>query len=159
MNRVAIGLAAVGLAAGLLIVIGTGLAAVFAASGKVYTVAQASAAMDRNPRSWRGRTVLVRAVAVPLGGNCPPSMPWCTNIVLTDHDPVLATTPTLVVMAARSNPYVTLLRRLPFVDRLLADPQQVEWGQRVIYRLHLSAQTFTPCLAPCLNMQLEGPVK
>ena len=142
--------------AALLVLSAVQLVGALAAPGKVYTVAQVRAGISRDPQLWRGRTVLIRALAVPLGAMCPPSTPWCTNVVLADHDPILATTPTLDEMAPRSNPYVTLLRRLPLVDWVIPDPQQVAWEQLATYRLHISPQTFTPCLAPCLNLQLEG---
>jgi len=135
---------------------------ILATPSAVYTVAQARAGMIRQPRSWVGRTVLVRARAFPLGANCPPSIPWCTNVVLTDGDSLLSTTPTLVTMAAgpaRPDPLVSLLRRVPLVDRLIAQPQQVDWSHVATYRVHLSTQSFSPCIAPCMNVQLAGMVR
>jgi len=156
MKSLLVGIPAVALAVGLLFVVET---RILAAPATIYTVAQARAGMIRQPRSWVGRTVLVRARAFPLGANCPPSIPWCTNVVLADGNALLATTPTLVAMAAgpaRPDPLVSLLRRVPLADRLIRQPQQVDWSHVATYRVHLSAQSFSPCIAPCMNVQLEG---
>jgi hypothetical protein len=156
---VLVGIPAVALAAALLFVVET---RIVVTPAMVYTVAQARAGMMRQPRSWAGRTVLVRARAFPLGTNCPPSIPWCTNVVLADGDALLATAPTLVAMAAgpaRPDPLVSLLRHVPLADRLIRQPQQVDqvdWSHIATYRVHLSAQSFSPCIAPCINVQLEG---
>ncbi len=156
MKSLLVGVAAVTLTVALLFVVET---RILAAPATIYTVAQARAGMIRQPRSWVGRTVLVRARAFPLGANCPPSIPWCTNVVLADGNALLATTPTLVAMAAgpaRPDPLVSLLRRVPLADRLIRQPQQVDWSHVATYRVHLSAQPFSPCIAPCMNVQLEG---
>ncbi len=113
MKSLLIGIPAVALAVVLLFVVET---RILAPPGTVYTVAQTRVDMIRQPRSWVGRTVLVRARAFPLGTNCPPSIPWCTNVVLADGDALLTTTPTLVAMApglARPDPLLSLLRRVP----------------------------------------------
>ncbi len=156
MKSLLVGIPAVAVAAALLFVVET---RILAAPGTVYTVAQARGGMIRRPRLWVGRTVLVRARAFPLGTSCPPSIPWCTNVVLADGDALLATTPTLVAMAAgpaRPDPFWSLLRRVPLADHLIPRPQQVDWNHAATYRVHLSAQSFSPCLAPCMNVQLEG---
>lgn len=158
MKRLLICGTGVALAFALVLMIGTRLPGVFVAqrAAYVYTVAQLRADMGRRPALWRGRAAFVQAMAYPLGTNCPPSTPWCTNVVLTDDASIGATTPTLVVMAAPPDPYTGLLRRVPLLGRLIPDPQRVAWGQRATYRVYVSAQTFTPCLAPCLNVQLKG---
>jgi hypothetical protein len=155
MKSLLVGIAAVALTVALLFVVET---RILAAPSTVYTVAQARTGMMRRPRSWVGRTVLVRARAFPLGANCPPSIPWCTNVVLADGDALLSTS-TLVAIAAgptRPDPLVSLLRRVPLVDRMIRQPQQVDWSHVATYRVHLSAQSFSPCIAPCMNVQLEG---
>jgi len=155
MKSLLVGVAAVALTVALLFVVET---RILTAPSTVYTVAQARAGMMRQPRSWVGRTVLVRARAFPLGANCPPSIPWCTNVVLADGDALLSTS-TLVAIAAgptRPDPLVSLLRRVPLVDRMIRQPQQVDWSHVATYRVHLSVQSFSPCIAPCINVQLEG---
>ncbi len=156
MKSLLVGIPAVALMAVLLFVVETRILAV---PGTVYTVAQARAGIFRQPRSWVGRTVLVRARAFPLGASCPPINPWCTNVVLADGAAVLANTSTLVAMAAdpaRPDPLLSLLGRVPLVGRLIPQPQQVDWSHVATYRVHLSAQSFSPCLAPCMNVQLAG---
>ncbi len=155
MKSLLVGILALALVAALLFVVET---RILAAPATVYTVAQVRAGMIRQPRSWVGRTVLVRARAFPLGTGCPPSIPWCTNVVLTDSDSLLSTS-TLVAIAAgptRPDPLVSLLRRVPLADRMIRQPQQVDWSHVVTYRVHLSAQSFSPCIAPCMNVQLAG---
>jgi hypothetical protein len=156
MKRVLVGSAGIALATGLLFLAANRF---YVSMGPVYTVAQVQIGIGRQPRSWAGRTVLVRALATPLGANCPASVPWCTNVVLSDRDPGPAATPTLVAMAAQPDPFWSLLRRVPLMDRVIADPQQVNWEQVATYRVHLSAQTFVPCIPPCMNIQLEGMVR
>ncbi len=156
MKSLLIGIPAVALAVVLLFVVETRF---LVAPDTVYTVAQARGGMIRWPRLWVGRTVLVRAHAFPLGTNCPPSIPWCTNVVLADGDSPLATTHTLVAMAAgpaRPDPFWSLLHRVPLVDHMIPQLQQVDWNHVATYRVHLSAQSFTPCIQPCMNIQLAG---
>ncbi len=158
MKNLLVGILATALTVLLLFVVETRILAV---PGTVYTVAQAHAGMIRQPQLWVGRTVLVRAHAFPLGTSCPPINPWCTNVVLVDGASLLANTPTLVAMAAdaaRPDPLVSQLRRVPLVDRLIPQPQQVDWSHVATYRVHLSAQSFSPCIAPCMNVQLAGMV-
>jgi hypothetical protein len=131
----------------------------FASTGPVYTVAQVKAAIDQRPRLWVGRTVLVQALATPLGVNCPAIVPLCTNVVLSDRDPELGATPTIVAMAAPPDPLWGFLRSVPLMDRVIPDPQEVAWQQIATYRVHFSAQTFVTCIPPCLNIQLEGMVR
>jgi len=131
----------------------------FVSTGPVYTVAQVQAGIGHHPRSWVGRTVLVRALATPLGASCPASVPYCTNVVLSDRDPELGSTPSLVAMAAPPDPFWSVLRAVPLMDRVIPDPQEVAWQRVATYRVHFSAQTFVPCLPPCLNIQLEGMVR
>lgn len=151
------GLATTVLVCGVILLAARGL---FTAPGTVYSVAQLRAGMRRQPRTWRGRTVLVRALAFPLGSQCPPANPWCTNVILTDRVPMLADTPTLIASAAPPDPLLGLLRRVPLVGGviggLIPDPQQVDWEQLATYRVRLSAQSFAACLAPCIGAQLEG---
>ncbi len=97
---------------------------------------------------------------------CPCLPPWHElsadqSVVLVDGASLLANTPTLVAMAAdaaRPDPLVSQLRRVPLVDRLIPQPQQVDWSHVATYRVHLSAQSFSPCIAPCMNVQLAGMV-
>ncbi len=153
MKSLLVGIPGVALAAALLFIVAT---RIFVPPGMVYTVTQVQTGMVHQPRSWLGRTVLVRALASPLGTSCPPSIPSCTNVVLTDSNPILANTPTLVAIAARPDSLRSMLRRVPLADRMIPDPQQVDWGQFATYHVHLSAQSFAPCIPPCMNVQLEG---
>src|SRR5690242_11605284 len=120
MKNVLVGIIGVALAIGLLFLSANRY---FVTTGSVYTVAQVQTAIGRRPRSWAGRTVLVRAVATPLGAGCPTSVPWCTNVILSDRDPSLPDTPTLVAMAAQPDPFWSLLRQAPLMDRVIPDPQ------------------------------------
>lgn len=156
MKILLVGVPGVALAAAVLFI---GATHIFAPPDTVYTVTQVRTGMVHRPRLWLGRTVLVRALASPLGTSCPPSIPSCTNVVLADSNPILANTPTLVAIAARPDQLRSMLRRVPLVDRMIPDPQQVDWGEFRTYRIYLSAQSFTPCIPPCMNIQLAGIVR
>jgi hypothetical protein len=107
------------LASGLLVVAVSGLTA---PAGPLYTVAQLRTALAANPRSWLGRTALVRALVFPLRASCPTTQSGCSALVLTDRAPGPAPAPPLIATAAPPAPLLRALRWLPRAERLLAPP-------------------------------------
>jgi hypothetical protein len=129
-GRVVAVLAVLGLAAA------TGLVAVVRqghGAGQVYTVAQVSAGLARNPRAWSGRTLDVwgRAVLLP----CPSTARcWPATAVLVD---VLQPRSRIRLTWTRVNPLLGVLFRLPYLGGAA-----LEWvGGVGVYRVRIIRST------------------
>jgi len=146
-------LAAVLFALGAALVVGRA-----AAPGEpVYTVARVTAGMAHRPGAWVGRTVLVRAVAVPIAGSsCPMAYPSCGGMMLADSiAPGGNATLTINDRARPDNGPWTFLRRLPVIGRLISAPSRtVPWGQPATYRLQLYPHPYDLCTLPCMGVRL-----
>jgi hypothetical protein len=121
--------------------------------GHVYTVTALQAHLAQEPAVWVHRTVRVRALAEADGcarwdrAERPSCLEW--QVLLFDpgadaraHPLALVPGPVLALL--------TVLRRLPFLRRLVLAPQRVHWEAVATYRIQLRAVSAPPNdPAPC----------
>lgn len=125
---------------------------------QVYSPVQARAQSSRHPAAWRGRIVLLRAVAFPMAGTyCPTTEPNCDNVLLMQSETDTSLDDALIATPPQRWPdRWALLRRVPLLDRLLGPPPTIDWGRSAVYRVQFTAEWFRPCLAPCLAPDILG---
>jgi hypothetical protein len=112
----------------------------------VYSVAQLHSHLEKEPRRWLGRTLLVRGKA--MAAACVESAATAIlcappRVFLTDPDPSLAVRPLLPLAAAGSDPWLTSVRRLPLIGRFAPPPQVIRWEQVAVYRVRLRSPAGT----------------
>ena len=105
----------------------------------VYSVAALRARLERDPRGWTGRTVLVYAVALR----------WCTSWRVDPEVQCLTQSPTLFdanltrayaflpLTLEQSPALLAALHRSPLLDRLLPPQPVIHWGRAATYRIAL----------------------
>jgi hypothetical protein len=118
--------------------------------GRVHTVAEVRASLERQPAAWLGRTVQVRGMVLSSGclawdaGGSAPCRDRSAYLLDRDGASVLQ------VAGWESDPLLAALRRLPLVGRLVPGPQVVHWGALATYRARLVAAAAAMCdVAPC----------
>jgi len=128
----------------------------------VYTVAQVRAGMARRPGAWVGRTVLVRAVAVPIAGSsCPTAYPSCGGTRLTDSTAPGSGDATLTIndRARPDDGTWAFLRHIPLIRRLLPTASRtMPWGWPATYRLQFYPHPYDLCTLPCMGVRLIAVV-
>jgi len=127
----------------------------------VYTVAQVRAGMAQRPGAWVGRTVLVRAVAVPIAGSsCPTAYPSCGGTRLTDGTALGGADATLTIndRARPDDGPWAFLRHVPVIGRLVPAPSRTPWGRPATYRLQLYPHPYDLCTLPCMGVRLIAVV-
>ncbi len=128
----------------------------------MYTVAQVTAGMARRPGAWVGRTVLVRAVAVPIAGSsCPTAYPSCGGTRLTDGTASGDGDATLTIndRARPDDGPWAFLRHIPLIRRLLPAPSRtIPWGRPATYRLQFYPHPYDLCTLPCMGVRLIAVV-
>jgi hypothetical protein len=89
----------------------------------------------------------VRGVAEPcLSGASPARLVSCHHRAPEHLDPGLAgARASLRLVWDPPSIWLTLLRRLPAVGRLLPEPQRLQWGDETIYRVQLHAVPAGSC--------------
>jgi hypothetical protein len=112
-------------------------------SGPVFSVALLQEYLAASPRTWLGRVVYVRAVAVGcwvLGG---PGTATCRvwRPALIDH---VGQTDTLALRWSAPSPLRLIMHRLPLLGDL-ASVQGTQWDMPAIYHIRLAA---VPCSVP-----------
>jgi hypothetical protein len=155
MKRVALVMLVLMCVAGLVL---AGVARRAVSADRVYSVLALKAALARQPRTWAGRTVLVRGIAVGLlGPGCVPGA-WC-EAGLVDAGMPLDTSTVLPLKLQSAAPLVTLLRRMPPLARFMPAPQALRWGRPATYRIQIHLQPAAACAAPpCYDaLLLDAP--
>lgn len=157
-RRARLWLIALGLAALLL-----GSSALFAragslrAAGQVYTIATIQVELAKDPASWEGRTVRVRAVLWGCRvwrGALRTSACLVWQPVLLDATRADATRP-LPLAWGETPPVLTLLRSLPAIGHLVPAPQVPMWGVAAIYRVQIQVRRCsTSQPPPCWQIML-----
>jgi hypothetical protein len=119
------------------------------AADPVYTVAALQAKVARHPTAWRGRTVLLRAVAVacvPMFGIAPDE-PLCLPAGPIDPGPPYPRV-WLPLTVGAPNPLLAVLRRLPLAGPLVPAPQALPWGAVSTFHVQLRAAPSDACSSP-----------
>jgi hypothetical protein len=117
--------------------------------GPVYSVAQVEARLASHPRAWTDRALLLRGVAVAVGGHCDAhragAAPVCppTRAALVDFGPTARAS--LPLAWAGPGPLLAVARRVPLLSGLLPAPQAVDWGEVAVYRAELRATADESC--------------
>jgi hypothetical protein len=117
--------------------------------GPVYSVVQVEAHLASHPQAWTDRALLLRGVAVAVGGHCHANLagaaPMCppTRAALEDFGPT-ASAP-LPLALAGPGPLLAVARRVPLLGEFLPAPQVVNWGEAGTYRVELRAISGEPC--------------
>ncbi len=128
------------------------------AAAPVYSVAQISAGLARNPAAWVGRTLLVRGTAVELYP-CAPSVTLCylQALLLDDATQNAGVQFPLEVQAGDST--WNILRRVPVVGSLLTrgtGPAPVDWNEPAVYSVQLRAGSCTLHNQGCYTLVVQG---
>jgi hypothetical protein len=149
-----------GLVAGVLFVVIHGITSI----GRVYPVAQVQAGLDRNPRLWVGRTVLVYGVVI----GCPPGYPCLITPAGTVENALGLASSSSVPLAQAlhldwepQDPWLMALRQVPLLGRLVPAPQALCMEGPADYRVRLVS--VKPCGIPsslCIHARLldAGPI-
>jgi hypothetical protein len=117
--------------------------------GPVYSVAQVEARLASHPRAWTDRTLLLRGVAVAVGGHCDANLAGVAHVcppartALEDFGPTAGAP--LPLALAGPGPLLTVARRVPLLVGLLPAPQVVNWGEVATYRAELRAISGEQC--------------
>ena len=122
----------------------------------VYSLAEVHHGLAHEPRAWIGRVVLVRATVlaclVPMDGPGSPCLQGHLVLAPAVASDIGAALP--LVEGSRRSPLALLLRRVPWVARLVPG-SEVRWGVVSLYRVQLRAaacglNTSAPCYAAAL---------
>jgi hypothetical protein len=109
--------------------------------GPVYSIAQAETRLASHPRAWTDRTLLLRGMAVAVGGHCDANRAGAahacpsTRAALEDFGPTSRAP--LPLAWAGPSPLLAVARRVPLLHGLLPAPQAVDWGEVAAYRAQL----------------------
>src|SRR5579864_4507850 len=111
------------------------------ATGTVYTVAQVEAGLQHHPRTWVGRTVLIRG----LLRYCPPASLCPAEPALLDPD--AGPNDGLLAYANGTSWLISILEKLPFADRLpfFSSPLVHRFGGLGVYRVRLQPPAQSTC--------------
>jgi hypothetical protein len=116
---------------------------------RVYSVAQVVAHLASHSGAWTDRTLLLRGMAVVVGGHCEASRPKpasaCPSAwaALADFGPTDSAL--LLLTWAGPDPLLAVVRRVPQLGGLLPAPQAVDWGEIATYRVRLQAIPKSSC--------------
>jgi hypothetical protein len=126
------------------------------AAGRVYSVAQLHAQIERDPTAWVGRTVRVRGW-IP---GCPGILSLAGPAACQGSPPLLAdssapmSAPLSVAMGA-PDPLLAVLRRVPLLGEHVPAPQALRWEANATYRVQLRIAPDTWCRrSPCYQAVL-----
>jgi hypothetical protein len=126
-------------------------------AGPVYSVAAVRAHLDRDPRTWVGRVVLVRALAEPC--------PWWGALSRPRHcagqqlvlvgTPAEPPAPPLPLVPLAPRPLRSFVRGLPILGDVLPRPRPVSWSAPARFRVRLLVSPAATCsAAPCYEALL-----
>jgi hypothetical protein len=147
MRRIAI------IVVGLCLLGGLGLSALRNAGDRVYSVPALRAAVAADPAVLVGHTVLVRGAI--MDGWCPATASCIFGRQsLVDASQNLARG-WLPVAIGRASGLLALLRRAPWLSRIVPGPKQVQWNVTRVYRVELRvASGYTCGTSPCYDALL-----
>jgi len=117
--------------------------------GRVYGVSQVIAGLNRDPRAWVGRTVLVRGAGLRLLPGCGAGH-WCLEGL---YEPAARRRGAVLLLEpGPADPLVARLRRVPILDGVAPLPQRLRGGAAAVYRVRFQAAPRQSCDArPCVT--------